>query len=176
MHTLILISGPLAFSTWSETVKFVGFLAQTSSAQSTVLDGLQVRTLGWPFQKLNASLIYPFLSNFRCVMVSWLEHPTASKTLSSADDFRFSWTIWRLSSFFIIYGIVENEDEILPNPTFFGVSDQLAAKQPHIIILPAPCVTQVTGSSSFFLSVSLKLLRVRPVLTWSIWANHGDAV
>lgn len=37
-------------------------------------------------------------------------------------------------------------------------------------------VTQVTGSSSFFLSVSLKLRGVRPVLAWSIWANHGDAV
>lgn len=28
-----------------------------------------------------------------------LEHPTAPKTQSSADDFRFSWRIWRLSSF-----------------------------------------------------------------------------
>ena len=50
-----------------------------------ILDGIQVRTLGRPFQNLHSSLIDPFLYHFWCVFGFnvLLKHPNESNTQAS---------------------------------------------------------------------------------------------
>ena len=62
-------------------------------------------------------------------------HPTAPKSQSSADDFRFSWRIWR--------------KYLLISPHTFFRADPLAARRPGSIIPPAPCWTTGTLAGSF---------------------------
>ena len=87
--------------------------------------------LGRPFQNLNlAWFSRSFTTSYVCLGLlpcrNTQLHPRPDLV---ADDFQFSRTIWRLSSFFIIPF------------SFFRAADPLAAQQPHSIMLPAPCPT-----------------------------------
>ena len=136
---------------------FASWHRHVSSVQSTFSDGVQVRTLGRPFQNIHSSLTQPFLPLLMC---AWDHCPVGTPYYIKEPIFCCWFQVFLQSMGY-------SSCFIIPF-TLFKAADPLAAKQHHSLILPAPCWT--VGVVFLELKASPSVLQT---YCCSLWSNNS---